>query len=114
MLDEPVDQRIRLTDAAKAAEQHDSAVADSRHGFSHRLHDFVDHWEQLLHPLVLAKAGTQSSFLTNLIYSWIPACAGMSGTIFTPPRARASLRQKPASLRGRSGASCPGRRQRRR
>src|SRR5947207_11646632 len=39
-------------------------------------------------PLVLAKAGTQNIFLTCFIYSWIPACAGMSGTNFLPHHAR--------------------------
>jgi hypothetical protein len=44
MFDQPVDQRVRLTDAAETAEQHDGAVADSRHSLSHGLHDFIDHW----------------------------------------------------------------------
>jgi len=45
LLDQSVDQRIGLTDAAKAAEQHDGAVADAGHRVGHRLHEFVDHGE---------------------------------------------------------------------
>src|SRR5262249_773581 len=43
MLDQTVDQRIRLTDAAEAAEQDDGAVTEIHHGLRHRLDDFADH-----------------------------------------------------------------------
>ena len=43
LLDQPLDQRVGLADAAEAADQHDRAVADPRHRLGHALHDLVDH-----------------------------------------------------------------------
>jgi len=43
VLDQTVDQGIGLPDAAETAEQYDRTVTDARQGFSHRLHDLVDH-----------------------------------------------------------------------
>ena len=43
LLDQAVDQRIRLADAAEAADQNYRAVADPRQRLGHGLHDFVDH-----------------------------------------------------------------------
>ncbi len=43
LLDQPVDQRIRLADRAEPTEQHGRAVLDARHGVGHGLDDLVDH-----------------------------------------------------------------------
>src|ERR1700757_1658443 len=43
MFDQSIDQRVGLTDATEAAEQHHRAIADAGHGFGHGLHDLVDH-----------------------------------------------------------------------
>src|SRR5689334_6489401 len=45
MFDQSIDQRVRLTDAPEAAEQHRRAIANAGHGFGHGLHDLVDHWK---------------------------------------------------------------------
>src|SRR5580700_11302970 len=43
LLDQAFDQRVRLADAAEAADQHDRTVTDAGHGLGHGLHDLVDH-----------------------------------------------------------------------
>ena len=43
LLDQPVDQGVGLADRAEAAEQHDRAILDARHGVGHGLDDLVDH-----------------------------------------------------------------------
>ena len=48
LLDQPVDQRVRLADGAEAAEQHGRAVLDARHGLGHGLDDLVDHARRFL------------------------------------------------------------------
>ena len=45
LLDQAVDQRVRLANRAEAADQHDGAVADPGHRLGHALYDFVDHCE---------------------------------------------------------------------
>jgi hypothetical protein len=74
MLDQPVDQRVGLTDAAKAAEQHDRAIADARHGFGHGLHDLVDHWIRLQIRACPRRRGPRKDTF-NTMNPWIPACA---------------------------------------
>jgi len=60
VIDQTLDQRIGLPDAAEPAKEHDRAVTDPGHGLDHRWHDLVDHFNALHHPLVPAKAGTQN------------------------------------------------------
>ena len=43
LLDQPVDQLVRLADAAEAADQHGRAVLDAGHRLGHGLDDLVDH-----------------------------------------------------------------------
>jgi len=43
LLDQPGNQRIRLADAAEAADQDDGAVLNAGHRVGHALHDLVDH-----------------------------------------------------------------------
>ena len=91
VLDQSIDQRVGLTDAAKAAKEHDRAIADARHGFGHGLHDLVDHWIGLQIRSSPRRRGPRID-MPNMMNPWIPACAGMSGMNLTRPRARAVLR----------------------
>src|SRR5438874_26129 len=81
--DQPVDQRVRLADAAEAAEQYDCAVADVSHGVGHGLHDLVDHPTR---PQLRSSPRRRRPriHMPNMISPWILAGAGMSGMKFTP------------------------------
>ncbi len=48
LLDQAVDQSVRLTDGAEPAEQDDRAVLDTGHHIGHRLDDLVDHARRFL------------------------------------------------------------------
>jgi hypothetical protein len=43
LLDQPLDQHIRLADAAEAADEHGGAILHAGQRLGDRLHDLVDH-----------------------------------------------------------------------
>ena len=59
LLDQPVDQRVRLADGAESADQHGGTVLDARHGVGHRLDDLVDHAWCFLRDTAAAYHGPQ-------------------------------------------------------
>src|SRR5579862_5367369 len=62
LLDETVDQDVRLANAAEAADEHDRAVGNTRHRFGHGFYDFVDHESFVVrHPEVRAERASKDT-----------------------------------------------------
>src|SRR5579862_4492355 len=106
LLDQTIDQHVRLADAAEAADEHDGAIGHPRHRLGHGSYDFVDHRTGCINRSSPRKRGPRKSS-TSLASRWIPAFAGMSGIVYPTTRIlRPSAKAGITSRANRARLSC--------